>query len=325
MSQSSPSDESAGECTAKVVRDVPSIIDKTAPLLSSYTYHSPTPTAPGPYILGVDEAGRGPVLGPLVYGVAYCPASYEEKLNDLGFADSKTLSSDTRASLLDTLSDDVANLGWSVRVLSPRDISSGMLRRPSANLNKQSQDATILLIREVLQRGINLTEVYVDALGATGPYEKLLSSRFPGINFTVTAKADSKYKIVGAASVAAKVTRDAWIEGWVFEEDAQESSDTLGVTSIGRTWSTAVGSGYPSDPNTKAWVKDSLEKTFGYPSIARFSWSTIKAVLEDGAHAVEWIDDGQASLVKAFENGTGYDKDRCAVSKDLCISTVGML
>lgn len=42
---------------------------------------------------------------------------------------------------------------------SPQDISSGMLRRPPANLNKQSQDATILLIREVLQRGITLTEV----------------------------------------------------------------------------------------------------------------------------------------------------------------------
>ena len=34
-----------------------------------------------------------------------------------------------------------------------------MLRRPPVNLNKQSQDATILLIREVLQRGIQLTEV----------------------------------------------------------------------------------------------------------------------------------------------------------------------
>jgi ribonuclease H2 subunit A len=79
--------------------------------------------------------------------------------------------------------------------------------------------------------------VYVDALGATGPYEKLLSSHFPGINFTVTAKADSKYKIVGAASVAAKVTRDAWIGGWVFEEDAP---------SVMRTWSNEVGSGYPS-------------------------------------------------------------------------------
>ena len=81
--------------------------------------------------------------------------------------------------------------------------------------------------------------MYVDALGATGPYEQLLSSHFPGINFTVTAKADSKYKIVGAASVAAKVTRDAWIEGWVFEEDTDENPDTL---SVKRTWSNEVGS-----------------------------------------------------------------------------------
>ncbi|KAI9455999.1 ribonuclease H2 subunit A [Russula earlei] len=324
MSQPSSLDDLTGNGPVNAY-DVPSIVDKTAPLLSSYTYHAPTPTAPGPYILGVDEAGRGPVLGPLVYGVAYCPASYEEKLNDMGFADSKTLSSDTRASLLETLSSDATNLGWSVRVLSPRDISSGMLRRPPTNLNKQSQDATILLIREVLQRGIELTEVYVDALGATGPYEKLLSSRFPGINFTVTAKADSKYKIVGAASVAAKVTRDAWIEGWVFEEDVRESPTTLGVPSVKRTWSSEIGSGYPSDPNTKAWVKGSLEKTFGYPSIARFSWTTIRVALDDGAHAVEWIDEGQASLVKAFENGTGYDRDRSLVSKDLCLSSVGTL
>jgi ribonuclease H2 subunit A len=55
-------------------------------LTESYTYHSPIPTAPGPYILGVDEAGRGPVLGPLVYGIAYCPASWQKDLEQLGFA-----------------------------------------------------------------------------------------------------------------------------------------------------------------------------------------------------------------------------------------------
>jgi hypothetical protein len=60
-------------------------------LTESYTYHSPTPTAPGPYILGVDEAGRGPVLGPLVYGVAYCPASWQEDLQQLGFAGKNSL------------------------------------------------------------------------------------------------------------------------------------------------------------------------------------------------------------------------------------------
>jgi len=141
----------------------------------------------------------------------------------------------------------------------------------------------------------------------------------------VTAKADSKYKIVGAASVAAKVTRDAWIEGWIFEEDAHESSDATGMQDVKRIWSEEVGSGYPSDPNTKTWVKNSLERTFGYPSIARFSWTTIKVVLDASAHAVEWIDDGDASLVKAFENATGHDKDRCVISKDLSLSSVGTL
>jgi ribonuclease H2 subunit A len=65
---------------------VPSAPGPSTPLTESYTYHSPTPTAPGPYIVGVDEAGRGPVLGPLVYGVAYCPASYKEDMEELGFA-----------------------------------------------------------------------------------------------------------------------------------------------------------------------------------------------------------------------------------------------
>lgn len=143
----------------------------------------------------------------------------------------------TRSSLLDTLSSDSANLGWSVRVLAPQAISSGMLRIPPVNLNKQSQDATIALIRDVLSFGIELSHVYVDALGNTEKYEAYLSSLFPRVDFTVTQKADSKFKIVSAASIAAKVTRDACVEAWCFEEDkgSEESK-----------WSTELGSGYPS-------------------------------------------------------------------------------
>lgn len=93
-----------------------------------------------------------------------------------------------------------------------------------------------------------LAQVYVDALGPTKAWEANLSSLFPGINFTVTAKADSKFKIVGAASVAAKVTRDAWIEGWMFEEDQAEASSSETDTSSPpkQLWSGTLGSGYPS-------------------------------------------------------------------------------
>ncbi|KAF5326719.1 hypothetical protein D9619_004061 [Psilocybe cf. subviscida] len=299
--------------------EVPSAPGPSTPLKESYTYHSTKPTASGPYILGVDEAGRGPVLGPLVYGVAYCPAAYQETLEGLGFNDSKVLNASTRSALLDTLSSDPKNLGWSVRVISPQAISSGMLRRPPTNLNRQSEDATILLIREVLAMGIELSEVYVDALGNTTTYEKYLSSLFPGIDFTVTNKADSKFKIVGAASVAAKVTRDACIEGWCFEENEGSTSDDE------EKWTTSLGSGYPSDPNTQAWLKTALNSVFGFPKIVRFSWTTVKVLMDKTAHAVKWTDEGQASLVKAFEGGKGLEKDRCTVTRDLHLKSVDIL
>ncbi|OBZ72190.1 Ribonuclease H2 subunit A [Grifola frondosa] len=305
---------------------IPSIPDSSLPLTASYTYHSPTPTTPGPYILGVDEAGRGPVLGPLVYGVAYCPVTYQEQLEGLGFA-GELEDIDGAGALVayGTLCSDPENLAWSVRVLSPKAISGGMLRRPPTNLNRQSEEATVLLIREVLKQGIELSEVYVDALGPTTAYQAYLSSLFPDINFTVTAKADQKFKIVGAASVAAKVTRDAWIEGWVFEERQSQPAEGPSQPSTQSLWGEQFGSGYPSDPKTQAWIKTSLDPTFGFPSFVRFSWTTVKVVLEKDAHAVQWTDEGQESLVTAFHTATRLDKDRCAVTKDLYIKSVGML
>jgi ribonuclease H2 subunit A len=138
----------------------------------------------------------------------------------------------------------------------------------------------------------------VDALGPTKGHEAFLSNLFPDIKFTVEAKADAKYKIVSAASIAAKVTRDACLEEWVWEE-AESSSEAA-------VWDTEVGSGYPggtrlshsvltysidsiiTDPKTKAWLGASLDKTFGFPGLARFSWATVKVILEKEGHPVKW-------------------------------------
>lgn len=81
--------------------------------------------------------------------------------------------------------------------------------------------------------------MFVDALGPSIPYQRYLSSLFPMLEITVKPKADSIYTIVGAASVAAKVTRDTWVERWIFEETQQGHQPS-------KSGENMAGSGYPS-------------------------------------------------------------------------------
>lgn len=80
-------------------------------------------------------------------------------------------------------------------------------------------------------------QCYVDALGPSQQWQDRLSLAFPSISFTVCPKADSIYKIVGAASIIAKVTRDRYIENWV---------DAEGPAANGAEEDVVRGSGYPS-------------------------------------------------------------------------------
>lgn len=88
------------------------------------------------------------------------------------------------------------------------------------------------------------------------------------------------------------------MEGWCFEESEGKEE----------AWSTELGSGYPSgafaftipycvvlaplnfssDPNTQAWLKTAVDPIFGFPKIVRFSWTTVKVLLEKNAHSVKW-------------------------------------
>src|SRR5688572_11625519 len=91
---------------------------QTGPMTKSYTYHSPVPATlletQEPCVLGIDEAGRGPVLGPMCFGVAYCAISKYEELIDEEYKDSKKLNEKKRELLLQRIVNNEDNIGWGV-------------------------------------------------------------------------------------------------------------------------------------------------------------------------------------------------------------------
>ncbi|KER29492.1 hypothetical protein T265_03871 [Opisthorchis viverrini] len=157
-----------------------------------------------PYMLGIDEAGRGPVLGPMVYACALSPISKSDDLKVLGLADSKTLTEHQRESLLARMLQHTDWLVGAVRVISPRFITEKMLGRCKTSLNVISHDAAIGLIRAALDKGVNVKEVYVDTVGKAELYEAKLQALFPELKICVESKADDTYAIVSAASIFAK-------------------------------------------------------------------------------------------------------------------------
>ncbi|GLH14923.1 Ribonuclease H2 subunit A [Gryllus bimaculatus] len=228
-----------------------------------------------PCIVGIDEAGRGPVLGPMVYGLCYYPLGKESIFNDLGCADSKTLTDEKRKDIFQKMcSDDV---GWIVEALSPTFISNNMLLRSKYSLNQIAQDSTVGLLNKIISMGINIAEVYVDTVGPPEKYQDKLKSIFPEFKIVVAKKADSLYPVVSAASICAKVSRDTALTTWVFTEDFEISLEE-------------IGSGYPNDPVTKKFLKGNLDKIFGFPQLVRFSWSTADKILEDESFCTEWED-----------------------------------
>ena len=204
--------------------------------------------------------------------------------------------------------------------MSARDISAGQLRPMGAkyNLNEQAMDATVQLIKDVCSRGVNVKEIYVDTVGKETTYQKKLERVFPTITVTVAKKADSIYPCVSAASVCAKVTRDAALEvmyeayakGARREEGHDEQPEPEG-------W----GSGYPGDARATAWLKRNMDPLFGWGSECRFSWGTAKEMLEvmggDGVR-VDWptLEDDTDGRMKLTEWCSGFGNGGQEVAKE---------
>ncbi|KAI4621351.1 uncharacterized protein J4E87_006566 [Alternaria ethzedia] len=279
----------------------------------SYSHFSPIPKQiaddmSGEVVLGVDEAGRGPVLGPMVYALFYLPIELHHSLlaETHHFDDSKVLTPEVRSNLMRKLCTQGSDLyeagGWATRVMSAQDISAHMLSPNVYNLNAQAMDATIDLIKGVLAQGVNVKEIYIDTIGRPEIYQKKLERIWPTIRITVAKKADSLYPVVSAASVCAKVTRDAALD--VCYEPYQKRNTAANEDAEVKV---AWGSGYPSDARTTTWLKQNMDPFFGWGSETRFSWGTAKELLEGKKAdvAIDWPaeDDGNDMRMTDFFSG----------------------
>ena len=212
----------------------------------------------------------------MVYGVYYLPKTMEQSLlaDEHHFDDSKALTPAVRSDLMTKICNSSTDLyqhcGWATRIMSARDISAGQLK-PAAtyNLNAQAHDVTIDLIRQVIDSGVNIREIYVDTVGPPASYQAKLERLFPAQQITVAKKADSLYSCVSAASVCAKVTRDAALDVLYTSYAGDDATGEI-----------AWGSGYPGDARCSSWLKTNMDPLWGWGNECRFSWGTAKELLE---------------------------------------------
>lgn len=206
------------------------------------------------HVCGVDEAGRGPVIGPLV--VASFSIS-EDKLNQiesLEVKDSKKLSAKRRKELFSELINLSGN--YFFRILNPTFLNDEMKKYTLNEIELHAFKDAIIGLKVPIIRAI-CDSCDVDTNRFSRNLKESLGDEFSSCDVVASHKAEDKYPIVAAASILAKVKRDEIIKK--IEEDA-------GVS---------FGSGYPSDPKTISFLEDYYKFHNRFPDFVRTEWKTL--------------------------------------------------
>ncbi|WP_049947913.1 ribonuclease HII [Candidatus Halobonum tyrrellensis] len=204
-------------------------------------------------VVGVDEAGKGPVLGPMV--AAAVRADPDALPADVD--DSKRVAPARREEMATRLrGDPEIRVGVGV-------VGVGRIDDPATDMNSLTVAAQAEAAAAVADAGDRLTVDAGDVDAARFGRRVREAVADTGTEVTVTAehRADESYPVVGAASVVAKVERDARVASLADRHDAD------------------VGSGYPSDPTTRAFLREYVRAHGDLPDGARRSWSTCDDLL----------------------------------------------
>ncbi len=204
-------------------------------------------------VAGIDDAGRGAVIGPLVIAGVLVEEEKLPKLTQLGIKDSKLLSPHRR----ETLAIEIKRIAQkhSIIKLPPKEIDEVVEKGRKLHKLNRLEAQTMAKIIEMLKPDI----AYVDASDVIEERfkEHILECLPFRVEIVSEHKADRKYPIVSAASIIAKVVRDREIA-----EIASKYGD--------------FGSGYPSDPRTMNFLQQCLEEQGEYPNFVRKSWKPAK-------------------------------------------------
>ncbi len=209
-------------------------------------------------IAGVDDAGRGPIIGPLVVAGVLVARERMQDLVALGVKDSKLLTPDTRTRLVREIRTVASKV--SVVEVEPREIDDVVLH--GGKLRKLNFLEAKLMARVIAE--LAPEEVYVDASDVKKErYRETIVEFLPDelrrIRIVSEHHADRTFPVVSAASILAKVHRDEAVGAL-----RQKYGD--------------FGSGYVTDPRTIEFLRVWRRTHEEYPPIVRLSWKTIKEI-----------------------------------------------
>lgn len=203
-------------------------------------------------ICGVDEAGRGPVLGPLV--VAGVSVESDVPLRHLNVRDSKKLSPERR----ELLAPEIEKVSrYHVLVIPAKEID---VMRAEMTLN----DFEARLFAQIIET-LHPDTAYVDAVDVDEiEFKRAVQKHLPfEVEIVSQHEADDLFPVVSAASILAKVRRDA---------EMRKIEEELGQP---------AGSGYPSDPDTIAFLEKWIKEKGCLPPHTRTTWDTARRLLAE--------------------------------------------
>lgn len=214
----------------------------------------------GDFILGIDEAGKGPVIGPMIIAGCLIDPSTEKEFKKMGIKDSKELTPKRREFFANIIKEKAET--FEIVIVQPKEIDENL--NSGTNLNHLESTKIAEIINKI-NKGYKKIKIVIDcpSVGITKWADalKMKIENLSNLEIICEHKADKNHVAVSAASVLAKSTREKEMD--VLKEK----------------YGSEIGSGYTSDPATIHFLELHADNPKD-ASIFRKTWETWKRASE---------------------------------------------